>query len=104
MCTSTLPRKVERTDFGRRIAGIETRQLAGVPLAGEHGAWKAPAQLERLVDVADRKHSRCAHVEGMRRDGEGTEHVDHHCDAARLPRAGHVIQYVNLHGVAPHAG
>ena len=75
-----------------------------MPLAGEHGAWKAPAELERLVDVGDRKHARCADIESMRRDGKGTEHVDHHCDTARLPGAGHVIQYVNLHRFAPYAG
>ena len=75
-----------------------------MPLAGEHGAGKTPAELERLVDVTDREHARRAGIEGMRRDGEGAEHVDHDCDAARLPRTGHVIQYVNLHEAAPHAG
>jgi hypothetical protein len=93
-----LAAQAERADLGGRIAGVEAGQPAGVALAGQQGARKAPAELVRLRDLSDWQDSRGARVKCIGRHRKSAEHVDHDRDAPRLARAGHVIKHVNLHG------
>ena len=99
-----LAAQVERTDLGRRIAGVEAGQLARVALTGQQRAREAAPERECLGDLARRQHPGRTRVDRVARHRERAEYVDHHGDAARIARTGHMVEHLNLHRASPSAG
>jgi hypothetical protein len=93
--------QVERAQFRRRVAGVESREPPRVSLPDEHRLRLECAQLERSGDLRDGQHLRGAAVAGIGGGRERAEHVDDDGDTARRARAGHVVVDFNSHGSAP---
>ena len=84
---SVRPRKVELLQLGRRVAAVEARQRARVPLADQQPVGVEALELAGVVDVGDRNDRACAAREGVRGHRERTEDVDDDREAAGALRA-----------------
>ena len=73
-------------------------------LARQHSARETAAEFPGLLDLAGGQDPRRATIEGVRSDGERSEHVDNDGDATGRARSRDMVKALNLQSDSAYAG